>query len=42
VSLDVGGASLSYFQWGNCTQMWSKDALADHVTSAWLAKVKQY
>jgi hypothetical protein len=46
VSQNVGGASLPIFQWGDCTQMWSRDALADHMTSAWLAKlftdIKQY
>jgi len=34
-----GTSILLIFQWGDCTQMWSKDALANHVTQAWLVKL---
>jgi len=32
------GISLPVFQWGDVTQMRGKDALDDHMTTAWQAK----
>jgi len=29
---NISGVSLPIFQWGDSTQTWSKDALADYVT----------
>jgi len=39
VSENISGASSPVFRWGDCTQMWNKDAPADHMTLSWLKQV---